>query len=54
MSASVRDRLEEPIPGQNGKRFRDLSLVEQNEVLFRFLEEILDEVRSLRGAPRGA
>jgi len=45
---SDRDRLREPVPGHNGKRFRDLSLVEQHEVLFRFLEEIYDEVLSIR------
>lgn len=45
---SGRDRLREPVPGHNGKRFRDLSLVEQHEVLFRFLEEIYDEVLSIR------
>lgn len=41
------DRLRDLIPGTD-KRFRDMSLTEQNEILFRFLEEIMDEVRALR------
>jgi len=37
------DRLNEPLPFRaDGKRFRDLTLVEQNEILFRILEEVLD------------
>ncbi len=37
------DRLSEPLPFRaDGKRFRDLTLVEQNEILFRTMEEVLD------------
>lgn len=41
------DFLNDPLP-HYGVRFRELSLVEQNEVMFRFLEEIFDELRAVR------
>lgn len=47
MSNQTPDRLLSPLPGRK-ERFREVTLVEQHEILFRFLEEIYDEVRALR------
>ena len=37
------DMLRDPLPGWGGKRFRELPLMSQNEVIVRLLEEIYDE-----------
>jgi len=42
------DLLRDPLPWLKGKRFREASLVEQNELIVRLIEETLDEVRALR------
>lgn len=48
---TTRDRLRDPLPFRaDGKRFRDVSLVEQHEILFRFLEEISDDVMAIKSA----
>lgn len=44
----TRDRLHDPLPNRDGRRFRDVSLIEQHEILFRFLEEIYDEVLAIK------
>ncbi len=46
--SKVNDRLASPLPNSDGKRFRDVSLIEQHEILFRFLEEIYDEVLEIK------
>jgi len=48
---STRDRLRDPLPFRaDGKRFRDVSLVEQHEILFRFLEEIFDDLAEIKAS----
>lgn len=48
---TARDRLRDPLPFRaDGKRFRDVSLVEQHEILFRFLEEIFDDVVEIKAS----
>lgn len=44
-----RDWLRDPLPlREDGKCFRDVSLVEQHELLFRFVEQILHDVRDIK------
>lgn len=46
---SNRDWLKDPLPLRtDGKRFRDVSLIEQNEILFRFIEQIKIDVRDIK------
>ena len=44
----LRDRLLEPIAAYGNRKFRVLSLVEQHEILFRFIEETYEEVMAIK------
>ncbi|MEQ8450624.1 MAG: hypothetical protein RIB97_13145 [Nitratireductor sp.] len=52
MTSRLEDRLRQPLPGRDGKRFRDVSLIEQHEIIFRFLEELYDEVLEVKNLLR--
>jgi hypothetical protein len=47
-SKPLRDRLLEPIKAYGDRKFRVLSLVEQHEILFRFIEETYEEVMEVK------
>lgn len=44
----LRDRLLEPFKAYGNRKFRDLSLVAQHEILFRFIEETYEEVMEVK------
>lgn len=48
LASTAPDILKDPLP--DGRRFRDLSMVEQNEVTIRVIEVLLEEIRELAQA----